>query len=65
MQKNDSLEPLGGVEIPSLSFDSFWSWVRDTFTLSYQSEIEQYLAQATDHADLEHRMTTLSRRGLL
>lgn len=65
MHNNHSLDPLGGVEVPSLTLNTFWSWVRNAFTSSYQTEIEQYLAQATDHADLEHRMTTLSRRGLL
>lgn len=44
---------------------SFWSWVKTTFAPGYQSEIEAYLADSTDHADLEHRMQYIMRRGLL
>lgn len=47
-----------------LSFD-FWGWVKKTFTISYQDEISSYLSQATDHADLEFRMQTLARRGMI
>jgi hypothetical protein len=40
-------------------------WIREAFTPSYQEEVEQYLSQATDLADLERRMYTISRRGML
>ena len=43
----------------------FWSWVEKVFTPSYQSEIETYLNDAVDHKDLESRMATLIRRGML
>ena len=57
------LEALGGVSTPSLS--DFWGWVKKSFTPSYQSEIEYYLKDSVDHKDLESRMATLMRRGLL
>jgi hypothetical protein len=57
------LEPLGGVDVPS--FKNFWQWVVETFTPSYTSEIEDYLSQSIDHADLEQRINTLQRRGML
>lgn len=57
------LEALGGVYAPKLS--DFWSWVRKSFTPSYQSEIESYLGDSVDHKDLETRTRTLMRRGML
>jgi len=57
------LEPLSGVDVPSLK--DFWKWVKDTFVPSYTSEIEEYLNQSSDHADLEHRINYLQRRGML
>jgi hypothetical protein len=57
------LEALGGVETPSLK--DFWSWVKSAFTVSYQDEIHSYLAESTDHCDLEHRMRALAQRGML
>lgn len=57
------LEPLGGISVPRIH--DFWEWVKRTFTVPYQSEIESYLSQATDHCDLERRMATLIRRGML
>ena len=43
----------------------FWTWVNNAFTPSYQSEIEDYLKDSVDHKDLESRMATLQRRGLI
>jgi hypothetical protein len=60
---HNELEALGGVETPSLN--SFWSWVREAFTPSYQNEIKSYLEQSTDVFDLEFRMKMLARRGML
>jgi hypothetical protein len=57
------LEALGGVETPMVA--DFWSWVKKTFTPSYQNEIEHYLNQSTDVFDLEFRMKMLARRGML
>ena len=57
------LEVLGGVHTPTIS--DFWTWVSNAFTPSYQSEIENYLKDSVDHNDLESRMTSLKRRGLL
>ena len=57
------LEALGGVHTPKLS--DFWTWVKNTFTPSYQNEVEMYLKDSVDHKDLQSRMTTLMRRGLI
>jgi len=57
------LEALGGVHAPSLS--DFWTWVSNAFTPSYQAEVESYLSDCVDHKDLETRMQSLMRRGLL
>jgi hypothetical protein len=57
------LEALGGVEIPTL--DDFWSWVKLAFTASYQDEIHAYLNGSSDVYDLERRIQTLSRRGMI
>ena len=57
------LEALGGVSAPTMS--DFWSWVKKAFTPSYQSEVEMYLGESVDHKDLETRMRTLMRRGML
>jgi hypothetical protein len=57
------LEPLAGIDIPKLA--DYWSWVVKTFNSGYQSEVESYLSQSTDPADLEHRMKTLRNRGVV
>ena len=57
------LDALSGVETPSLT--EFWNWVKKTFTPSYKSEIEAYLADATSHADVENRIKLLQRRGMI
>jgi len=57
------LEPLAGIEAPTLA--DFWSWVKNTFTVSYKGEIEAYLADSIDHADLENRIRRLQRRGMI
>jgi hypothetical protein len=49
--------------MPELS--EFWDWVKRTFTPYYRSEIEAYLAEATDHADVERRILNLQRRGMI
>lgn len=57
------LEALSGVYTPNLA--DFWTWVKSTFTPHYRSEIEAYLADATDHADVENRIKILQRRGVI
>ena len=59
----NELDALSGIEIPSLT--NFWSWVKKTFTVTYQAEIEAYLAESSSHADLEYRIRTLQRRGMI
>lgn len=57
------LEALGGVSVPS--FNEFWTWVKKTFTPSYQAEITSYLKDSVDMFDLENRMKALKRRGMI
>lgn len=49
----------------SKSVDEFWSWVKKTFTPQYRKEIEDYLAESTDHHDVERRIALLQRRGMI
>lgn len=60
---NDELEALSGVYDPK--FKDFWSWVKKTFTFSYQDEIEHYLADSVDFTDFEQRTKVLRYRGML
>ena len=57
------LEALGGVDSPSLS--NFWNWVKRTFTITYQDEIESYLANSVDSVDFDNRIRILQRRGMI
>ena len=43
----------------------FWTWVKRTFTDPYRDEINTYLAQSIDHADVERRIKVLMKRGML
>lgn len=52
-----------GVHIPSMG--DFWSWVGKAFKPSYQDEIEHYLKDSVDHNDLQNRVTSLMRRGMI
>lgn len=60
---SNGLDALSGVETPSLS--DFWQWVKTTFTPAYRNEIEAYLADSVDHADVERRIINLQRRGMI
>ena len=40
-------------------------WIKDTFTPSYQKEVEAYLAECVDVFDLEQRIRILQRRGMI
>jgi hypothetical protein len=60
---HNELEPLAGVDTPALA--DFWKWVKKTFTFSYKGEIEAYLADSVDHADVENRIKRLQRRGMI
>ena len=57
------LDALSGVETPSLT--DFWNWVKKTFTISYQSEVEAYLADSVDYVDYENRVRILRQRGMI
>ena len=57
------LDALSGVETPSLT--DFWNWVKKTFTISYQSEVEAYLADSVDYVDYENRVRNLQRKGMI
>ena len=43
----------------------FWTWVKRTFTDPYREEINAYLAQSIDHADVERRIRVLMKRGMI
>jgi hypothetical protein len=57
------LQALEGVSVPTLK--SFWDWVMVAFTPAYRNEIEAYLADSQDHADVERRILNLQRRGMI
>lgn len=59
----NDLKALEGVHVPSMG--DFWSWVNKAFKPSYQDEIEMYLKDSVDHKDLQTRVSTLMRRGML
>ena len=59
----DDLLALEGVHAPSLN--DFWVWVKETFTPDYRKEIEDYLADSTDHHDVERRIKLLQQRGMI
>jgi len=60
---NNDLKEFEGVHVPSMK--DFWSWVSKAFKPSYQDEVEMYLKDAVDHKDLQYRVDTLMRRGLI
>ena len=45
--------------------NTFWQWVKETFTTDYRKEIETYLAEAKDYVELKQKMDILQRRGIL
>jgi hypothetical protein len=53
------------IQEETLTLKHIMKWIQESFAPSYQSEIETYLSQSTDHADLEQRMRGLARRGML
>jgi hypothetical protein len=42
--------------------DRLMSWLENSARTARERELEKYLSQATDAADLENRMRTLERR---
>ncbi len=48
---------------PGLS--EFWTWFKRIFTDPHRDEINAYLAESIDHADVERRIKILMKRGLL
>lgn len=53
------------LDIHSPRLQAFWDWVKNTFTPSYKVEIERYLSDASNYCDLEQRIKTLQRRGMI
>lgn len=43
---------------------SFWSWAKTVFTDSYRQEVQSYLNESIDFADLENKIKLLKIRGL-
>lgn len=60
---HEELKAMEGVSVPSMF--EFWSWVKNTFTTSYQQEIDSYLRDSLDFIDLEQRMKRLRYRGMI
>jgi hypothetical protein len=63
--KEYNLEPMAKFSDLIPSSERFWSWVKKTFTPSYQEEIDSYFKDCIDHADIERVMINLQRRGML
>lgn len=53
------------IDLTNAKFSDFWQWVKETFTVDYRSEIEHYLNQSYDYADLERRIKLLRIRGVI
>jgi hypothetical protein len=47
------------------SWNTFWSWVEQSFSSDYKKEIEHFLNESTDLKDLEYKINVLKRRGLI
>ena len=59
----NDLKAFEGVDVPSMK--DFWSWVGKSFKPPYQDEVEMYLKDSVDHNDLQTRVSTLMRRGMI
>ena len=57
------IEQLSNIKLPK--FEGFWKWVEEMCTPSYQKEIEAYLADSVDTAEVERKIIQLSRRGII
>jgi hypothetical protein len=40
-------------------------WISETFREPYRAQIEDYLAESVDQADLERRIRIIQHRGML
>ena len=47
------------------SFNKFFEWAAETFTVDYHKQLEAHLEDADNHHDLERRMQVLMRRGMM
>ena len=55
----------GGIDMSADSLlSSFWEWAKNTFTAAYKEEVQAYLCESVDYADLENRIKLLKVRGL-
>jgi len=53
------------IDLTNAKLAGFWQWVKQTFTTEYRAEIEDYLEQSFDYADLERRVKLLKLRGMI
>lgn len=44
--------------------ESFLTWAKNVFTDSYKEEVQNFLSESADYADLENRIKLLKVRGL-
>lgn len=44
--------------------NSFWEWGKNIFTDTYKEEVQAYLCESVDFADLDNRIKLLKIRGL-
>jgi hypothetical protein len=57
------IEQLSKINLPT--FQSFSKWLGEMFTPDYRKEIEAYLADSVDTAEVERKIIELSRRGII
>jgi hypothetical protein len=57
------IEQLSKINLPT--FQSFCKWLDEMFTPDYRREIEAYLADSVDTAEVERKIIQLSRRGII
>jgi hypothetical protein len=54
-----------GTNMHMTSLAIFLKWIQEAFTPGYRKEIDVYLNEATDVYDLDRRLDTLKKRGMI
>ena len=58
------IKELSNINFPKL--EGVWKWLEETFTPSdHRKEIEAYLANSVDTAEVERKIIQLSRRNII
>jgi hypothetical protein len=59
------VDTIGGTDMSANRLlSSFLEWAKNTFTDAYKEEVQAYLCESVDYADLENRIKLLKVRGL-